>query len=254
MSNKINIEILMQIIIELFIASVLVFGLMTNRINIFVHPKFNLILYSSAIVLVIIAFFSSFQLFKPKHMNVLSRYFVIVIPLIMLLYMSGDIMAIMSTASSRDIVNQKESFVSVSPNLQQPEKRTVYAREKGKNYIEIDDEKYLKWYYDSTFNWSSYKGEKFRFLASVFKEDSQKGEFIVLGRMGMICCMADIQPCGFIYNEKGYEKLKNGEWYWVEGEIKENDKISFNHVQLPMIFNIKFEEANEPTDRFVYIQ
>lgn len=254
MYNKINLEILIQIIIEMFVAILLLIGLQSGKINLFVHPKFNIMLYFSCIILIVIAFFSVFQLFKSRHMNVLSKYFIIIIPLVMVFYMSKDIIGVMSSTTSISAIDKNNSYIPVSDQLQKSQEKTAYIKKPGEDYIEITEEQYLKWYYDSTFNWGSYKGTKFKFLCSVFKDSAQKGNFVVLGRMGMICCMADVQPCGFIYGEKGYENLKNGEWYWVEGEIRENDKHVYNYEKLPEIFNVKFEEAREPIDKFVYIQ
>lgn len=56
-------------------------SLATGRINDLVHPKFNLILGITALVLVLIAVFSIPSLFRPRHMNQLAKYFVLMIPL-----------------------------------------------------------------------------------------------------------------------------------------------------------------------------
>lgn len=250
MYNRINLEILIQIIAEVFISLLLIVNLLSGRINLFIHPKFNVILWITAVILIIISIFSVFQLFKPKHMNSISKYFVIFIPILVTMYISSDSFSYMSKSS---VGNQ--NFVSSDVfEKQAVEERTKYEKSFGKDYIDITDEMYLKWYYDSTLNWSSYKGEKFKMLCTVFKDDTQKEQFVVLGRIGMICCAADMQPCGFIFNEDGYKNLKNGQWYWVKGEIRENNKYIYNYEKLPMIYNVTLEEAREPIDKLVYIQ
>ncbi len=251
MYNKINFEILVQILIELFISAIMITTLINGNINLLVHPKFNLMLWITSIVLILMAFVSLFQLFRPKHMNVLSKYFLVIIPLIITFYISKDSIYNLGASGASSEYN----FENVNiPEVNEYKEREKYVKKPGKDYIEIDDNQYLKWYYESTLSWSNYKGTRFKILATVFKDNSQKEEFVVLGRMGMICCMADIQPCGFIYNEKGYNNLKSGEWYWVEGEIRDNEKYTYNYEQLPMIFNVKLEEARKPIDKFVYIQ
>mgnify|MGYP000265514386 FL=1 len=70
----------------------------------------------------------------------------------------------------------------------------------------------------------------------------------------MICCVADMQPCGFIYNGKGFENLKDGQWYYVTANIVENKKYTYNYEQLAQIINVSLEEARKPTDEHVYIR
>ncbi len=251
--NKINLEVLVQIIVEIFGALLLMSSLYTGKINLFVHPKFNIALWISAVFLVIIAVVSSLSLFKPRHMNILTRYFVVVIPILVSFYISSEAINKLPQPSfdvGRGVRNSIPTSVSPQLNTFKP---TEYKKKDGKSYVEIDDTMYLKWYYDSTFSWEKYKGMKFRFLGRVFKDANQKGEFVVLGRFGMVCCMADMQPCGFIYKGPKKNQLKNGQWYWITGEIKENKKIAYNYEKLPMIDGVSFEEAREPTDQYVYI-
>nr|WP_297395176.1 TIGR03943 family protein [uncultured Peptostreptococcus sp.] len=250
MFNKLNFQVLIELLIELFAAVALAVNLYTGRINSFVHPKFNLILIFSVVVLLVMAGISSMSLFRPRHMNMLARYFVIFIPIMVMFYINTDSFSSIGDTGSSD---QVLSGPPPSQNLQVV-KETVYKREAGKSYIDIDDDMYLKWYYDCTFAWDRYKDDQFKFLARVFKDPSQKNQFVVLGRMGMICCMADMQPCGFIYNGKGYDKLKDGQWYYVTGSIAENKKYTYNYEQLPQVTNISLKEARRPTDEYVYIK
>lgn len=155
---------------------------------------------------------------------------------------------------SRSVISITTSDIPAPSQNISPIKETVYKREAGKAYIDINDDIYLKWYYDCTFSWDKYKDDKFKFLARVFKDPSQKDQFVVLGRMGMICCVADMQPCGFIYNGKGFENLKDGQWYYVTANIVENKKYTYNYEQLAQIINVSLEEARKPTDEHVYIR
>lgn len=257
--NRINLEILVQILIELFLSALILVGLQNGRLNLFVHPKFNTILAISAVILIAIAVFSVSKLFKPRHMNNLCRYFIVIIPLMMVFYMSKDlVVAMLSTSQSSSVIKteSKAGSTSVSSGINRTEKikRTVYKKERGKDYIDITDVKYMKWYYDSILDWKKYKGTKFRLLCCVLDDKQNNGDFAVIGRMGMLCCMADLQTCGFIYEDKDMHNLKRGQWYIVEGEIKENNYREYNYERLPIIFNVKFTKADEPKDKFVYIQ
>ena len=184
-------------------------------------------------------------------MNVLGKYFVIFIPIVLMFYINTDALGTLTNTNSS---SQISSDIPAPTQNISPIKETVYKREAGKAYIDINDDMYLKWYYDCTFSWGKYKDDKFKFLARVFKDPSQKNQFVVLGRMGMICCVADMQPCGFIYNGKGFENLKDGQWYYVTGNIIENKKYTYNYEQLAQIINVSLKEARKPTDEYVYIR
>ena len=251
MYNKLNYEVLIQVLIELFIAILITVSLINGRINDLVHPKFNIILGITSIVLILIAVLSMPSLFRPKHMNILSRYFVLIVPLVMAFYINKDAFVVRGQIGDNTSTNINQ--IKPDYNVKEFEK-TVYKKEPGKDYIEIDDSKYLKWYYDSGLEWDNYKDVKFKILVRVFKDPSQNGKFVVLGRMGMVCCMADMQPCGFIYFDKGYEKLIDNEWYWVTGNIKSNKTFTYNYAELAQISNVKFEKTRQPTDQYVYIR
>lgn len=86
--SKINFEVLIQILIELFMALAIITALITKKINILVHPKFNSFLWISAFILIMMASFSFFNLFKARHMNIFSKYFLMMVPLLLCMLVS----------------------------------------------------------------------------------------------------------------------------------------------------------------------
>ncbi len=198
-------------------------------------------------------------------MNIFSKYFLMMIPLLLCMVVSVKNSELNnmekyydSTANgvsdSKSIISKDKPSSSLDiESFDSDGDKNKYRRSLGVDYVEIDDKKYLKWYYDMTYKWNDFEGERFRFLATVFKPENGN-QYVVLGRLGMVCCMADLQPCGFIYNGKGYESLRKGEWYWVTAKIKENKKYTYNYEKLPMAYDIKIEKARKPTDEYVYIQ
>ena len=59
MFNKLNFQVLIEILIEFFTSLILAINLYTGRINNFVHPKFNIILWFSVLVLIIMVAISA---------------------------------------------------------------------------------------------------------------------------------------------------------------------------------------------------
>lgn len=265
MFSRLNFEVLIQIIIEVFFALAISLGLITGKINLIVHPKFNVFLWISVVFLIAMAIFSAFNLFKAKHMNIFTKYFMLLIPLLLCMVISikdlnnaGTVYTAGISGGVNNGISDSKAVLNNPPpsntlSIQKMESdKEKYRKKKGEDYIDIDDQTFLKWYYEMTFKWDDFEGEKFKFLATVFKPDNNS-DFVVLGRLGMVCCMADMQPCGFIYNGKGYKDLKNGQWIWVTGKIKQNKKYTYNYEQLPMIYDIQTEKARKPIDEYVYI-
>lgn len=254
MFNRINIDLLFQIAIELIIAILLILGLSSGNINLLIHPKFNILLWISSFLLILMAVFSISRLLRPRHMNILSKYFIVLTPILVCSILP---MKNIKNDSSLNYQYSATNTLTSGENMLIPFKegkdlKKIYKEEFGKDYINITNDMYLKWYYEITFNWKDFDGSNFKFLARVFKP-KDNNEFIVLGRFGMICCMADLQPCGFIYAGNDIDKLKDGQWYYVTAKIKENNKYSFNYEKMPLAYDIKLEKAIKPIDEYVYI-
>lgn len=256
MHKKINIEILVQVVLEFFISLILAINLLSGRINTYIHPKFNILIWVSSIILMILAGYSSRSIYRSRHMCFLNKYIPFIIPLILLIYVKGDINPSYMQINTQ--VKGKLNDEGYNDNIEDfsvKSESTVYKRAFGKNYIEIDDDSYLKWYYDSCLVWEKYEGERFKILVKVFKKGTGTDQYVVLGRLGMICCIADLRPCGFIYMDEGFRDLKDGSWYYITGKIKNNEKnYSFNGEKLPIIFDVEFEKAIKPANEYVYIR
>lgn len=254
MLNRINIEVLFQIIIEISISVLLIIGLISGRIHLLIHPKFDIILWMSSIVLLLMAIFSIKRLKMARHMNIITKYTVLVIPIFLVITTP---VASLKEDSSLTYSNITDNKLTTTPPLlkkiqNENNLRRLYKEDFGRDYINITDDRYLKWYYDMTFSWEKFDGSKFKFLGRVFKPKKDEG-FIVFGRYGMICCMADMQPCGFVYNGKNYKNFEDGQWYYITGKIRENNRYTFNYEKMPLIYDVTFEKANKPLDEYVYI-
>lgn len=267
MLKKINLEYIIQSTISLIISLSLANVLMDGRINRFVHPKFNWMLWISVAIFLMISAISLLGVRKPRHMVRIHRYvfFVFAFSVIVAAFNGGigqvysnenilsqttsldsDSNAIKDISNLRDSDNQDEKK---SSNKSSNQKESQLK--KGSTII-IDDQMYLRWYTGIYYDADQYKGVKFKILARVFKDDNMK-KYVILGRLGMLCCMADLQSSGFIYDGEEMKNLKDGEWYYVTGEVIQNDKISHNHEFLPQMKNVEFEKANRPADEFVYL-
>ena len=129
MFNKLNFQVLIEILIEFFTSLILAINLYTGRINNFVHPKFNIILWFSVLVLIIMVAISAMSLFRPRHMNVLGKYFVIFIPIVLMFYINTDALGTLTNTNSS---SQISSDIPAPTQNISPIKETVYKRAAGK--------------------------------------------------------------------------------------------------------------------------
>lgn len=276
MLKKLNLEYIIQSIISLIISLSLAKVLMDGSINRFVHPKFNWMLWLSAVIFLLISAISLLGVKKPRHMVRIHRYvfFVFAFSVIVAAFNGG----IGQVYSNENLLSSTTVLDSDSNNLNSNAikdisklKNSGVSKEAGDSFLSdstnseekvsnlkkgttvmIDDQMYLRWYTGIYYDADKYQGVKFKMLARIFKDDNMKN-YVILGRLGMLCCMADLQSSGFIYNETQMNNLKDGEWYYVTGEVIQNDKISYNHEFLPQMKNVEFERANKPADEFVYL-
>ena len=157
MFSRLNFEVLIQIIIEVFFALAIAMGLVTGKINLIVHPKFNVFLWMSVVFLAAMAVFSGFSLFRARHMNVFSKYFMLLIPLLLCMVISVKNLSTAGTTYTAGIVGGSNNGVAVSGgnlnnpppsntlNIQKMENdREKYRKKKGQDYIDIDDDTFLK--------------------------------------------------------------------------------------------------------------
>ncbi|WAW14874.1 TIGR03943 family putative permease subunit [Peptostreptococcus equinus] len=252
MFKRINLEMLIQGLIELSLAIAILFAIESKKINSFVHPKFNGLLLISSIFLIFLSYMSFKSMEKAKHINNIATYFVLAIPLICTFYINDNAFKFSQNIENTSIkISTKNNNKNV--DIQKTNKK-LYVAKDGKDYIDVNDDMYVKWYYETVFNLEPYKDVEFKFLVRVFKDSSQNEKFIVLGRLGMVCCMADLQPCGFIYKDSGFEKLQNNQWYLVKGKIKDNHDITYNLETLPIMYDVEFERVKKPKDEYVYLR
>lgn len=233
MSDKINFEVLIQVVIEFMVSILGIIGVQSGKINIFVSPRFNLPILLSSVVLLLMAAISLRNIFKVRHVYLMKRYMILMTPLMVLMVLPV-----------REMADVKVDFSDIKFTKVSQE----YKIEKNKEGpVEIDDMDYLRWYFEVSSHPTEYKDDSFKFVGRVFKSDGMT----VVGRMGMLCCMADLQVCGFIYD--GQTKLEEGKWYVFEGKVKEADQEKFGIVYMPEIYDIKIKETKEPSEAYVYL-
>lgn len=266
MKRKLNLEVLIQLIILLGLAILLLFALITGRIQNYVHPRLNGYLWFSVAALLAIAFFYLPNLFKPKHRIHLMRCWILVFPMLTALLIptgtvqsksitfggqTAPVTSASPSSSQKGIVipDSTSSQDDIGINYSSTPSAKVDPKEDANGVTHITDDQFADWYMKINQNMSSYVGKTFCFKGQVFRATSfAKNEFVPV-RYAMVCCAADLQPCGILSRSNEAQKWKDKDWVWVTG------KISIEKYQgqtMPVCTVTKIEKADPAKEEYIY--
>lgn len=283
MKRKINLEILIEIIILFTIANILFFCVVFDKAKYYVHPRLNIYIIFSAFFLLVLGSFMMPSLFKPKHSVNYSKYIIIVIPIITAFTIPMGISnnnSVDFLKNSANVYNQ--NFNSTKPNISNSNQDTNIevssqnqqssAVNSGSNYDQayyndnikeksinvdsngsmvIDDDDYMKWYLDINKNASKYEGKVIQFKGQVLRIKEFKNNEFVPARKAMVCCAADLQPCGFLCRYKSASNFSDNEWVLVTAKIHVE---KYDGEIMPIIYADKVSKTQAPKSEYVYFK
>lgn len=288
MKRKINIEVLIEVIILFSISNILFLSLITGKVKYYVHPRLNIYIWFSASTLLIIGIFMIPSLFKPKHSIKFSTYIIIGLPILTAFFIpsntvSNNSIELGNNISSTTIANKSENITSKqnandeSTSIRDNEYNTnteknndtnnngnsynntqkdsndeseiVSNSEENKDVIDINDGDYLRWYTDINKNVNQYAGKTIKFKGQVLRIKQFKKNEFVPARKAMVCCAADLQPCGFLCRFKDAEKFKNNEWVLVTAIIQVE---KYDGETMPVIYAKSVVKTEAPKNEYVY--
>jgi TIGR03943 family protein len=127
---------------------------------------------------------------------------------------------------------------------------TTYAPQADKNgIINVADNDYVQWYMDVNSNPEKYENKTIRVKGQVLHmDDFAKDEFVPV-RMNMVCCVADLEPIGFLCKYKDAQKWADNTWVYVTAKI---DIGEYNGEKMPMLYADDVTKAEKPKEEYVY--
>lgn len=260
MKRKLNFEVFLQLFALLGLAVLLLFALLTGKVQDYVHPRLNGYLWFSVAALLLICFFLLPGLFKPKHNASKARYFLIMFPMITALLLPTGVVqskAITLGGLTSPTGLTAQSKGTVIPDTTAPKddigidtsSQSSAPTEDSSGVTTITDEQFADWYTNLNKDMYQYEGKTFRFKGQVFRMSGfAQNEFVPV-RYSMVCCAADLQPCGVLSRSDDAKTLKNDDWVWVTGKLKIE---KFNGQTMPVCYVTKLEKAEKPKEQYVY--
>ncbi|SFK99804.1 TIGR03943 family protein [Paenibacillus sp. 1_12] len=143
------------------------------------------------------------------------------------------------------------------PSLKQLFKANVYDQDYARlgifiykqPLIEMKDEWFIEKLRALNTFADNFQNKEISIKGFVYREAGLPGNQIIVGRMGMTHCIADISPYGIIAEAPDSNTLANDSWVTVTGKV---GKTQYNGQTVIKIMVEKVEAAAEPSVPYVY--
>lgn len=277
MKRRGNAELLFQVVICFVLSALFVYALISGKASAYVHPRLYGFLWFSAVALFVIAVFMLRFAFTPKHNARPLKNFLLIVPMITAVIIpvgAVQSQAIsfgtsigkaqntssfeQSSTSSQDkgvvipnsIASQDDVGIDIPSSASPSSSSSSTAPQEDKNGVmTISDEQFAKWYTDINENMKKYEGKTLKMKGQVFRMSTFAKNEIVPARYAMVCCAADLQPCGILCRSDAVSQYKENDWVWVTGKIKIEN---YQKQTMPICYVTKIEKADKAKDDYIY--
>lgn len=280
--RKINFDTFIQTIILCSTIFLLVLGLKSGRINKYVHPRYNISIWLSVIVLLFFVVSLYVEKRKGRHNISYQRYLLYLIPLVLAFAFqpsaNGNTNVVLADSSSTETVEanvqneqsdseetpdinndkyledtQSQIEEEVSSMNQQDstmtDKSEAYQTNEVDGYYVIEDEVFADWFMDIYDHVDDFVGENYQYVAQVYSmEGLEKNQFLA-GREFMVCCAADLVGYGLICESDIRSDLKENQWIIVKATVSKGE---YEGSEVPMLINTEIKTTKAPDDEYIY--
>ena len=286
--KKINRDAISQIIILGVTIFLILYGLVSKTMNKYVHPRFNIGLWLSVLVLLIFLISIMRDNTQGRHNSSYQRYLIYLLPLVVALLfkpvaISNTEMVLADRLSSEDKKESKEreqmgqdeaNYSNVDEYLratneqqenqdssgqQETSKQQdggkaadasdIYQAKEAGGYYIIGDDEFADWFMDLYEHTDDFIGEKYQFLAQVFTMDDLSENQFLAGRNFMVCCAADLVGYGLICESDIRKELQENQWIIVKATISE---CEYEENEVPMLVDTEIEATEAPKVEYIY--
>ena len=264
MKQRINSEILLEAVICFLLSVLLFYALISGKAANYVHPRINGYLWFAAVALLIISIMLLPAAFTPKHNAKPGKYLLYFVPILFVILIPagtvqskaiafGNAPAVGAKVNSAGTSSQNKAAVipdnASSENIEAKSSAPSLPEEDSGGVITVQDEQFAKWYQDINQNMNKYNGKTLKFKGQVFRMKGFAKNEMVPARYAMVCCTADLQPCGVLCRGNEVSQYKEDEWIWVTGKIKIE---KYEGQTMPVCYVTKIEQAEKAKDDYIY--
>lgn len=209
-------------IVSISYSLLILYELITNKINNFLTPQLQIYLKISVLPLFIIGIV---LILKNKDKFKISS-LILLLPFIMILFVGDGILT--SSFASNRMTNFKINKEEVKDNKEKEEikeETKIEDIDMSNIDVEVIDSNYtvLANYITFEEKSSNFNGQTIKLRGFVVKNvDYIEEGYFAIGKYEITCCAADAGFVGFI-GEYDTSKLKENSWYEIEGVIEKNN-------------------------------
>jgi G3E family GTPase len=118
--------------------------------------------------------------------------------------------------------------------------------------VEIPPEDYGIWFVDAMDHPEKYNDKTVKFKGRVMKPRGVLKNYFVPGRTAMTCCAEDTTFLGFVCQEKGPSRVKNGQWVEVTAKAKVEKRREYGGSPGIVLYADKVEPCEPLQEEMVY--
>ena len=118
--------------------------------------------------------------------------------------------------------------------------------------VEIPPEDYGIWYVDAIDHPEKYQDKILKFKGRVMKPHGIMKNYFVPGRTAMTCCANDTTFLGFICQEKGGSRVKNGQWVEITAKANVETRREYRGEPGIVLYPEKIKNCEPLQDEMVY--
>ena len=118
--------------------------------------------------------------------------------------------------------------------------------------VEIPPEDYGIWFVDAMDHPEKYNDKTVKFKGRVMKPRGVLKNYFVPGRTAMTCCAEDTTFLGFVCQEKGPSRVKNGQWVEVTAKARVEKRREYGGSPGIVLYADKVEPCEPLQEEMVY--
>lgn len=258
MMDYVHFQALTQAIFLAFLSILCLFLLVTRQYQLFLHPRYEGVLWCSLPLLLLACWKEIEQVRKPlffKNYRFLPTFlFPCVLLFLSLPFPFQNQVGL--TPYTETIVDksglalEENTALASSPWLisQDP----VETLPKVSGSIRITTKDYAAWLSKVLSEPSTYVGKQFTFLARINESVYAKEDYFLLGRPVMLCCAADSQNLGLFARLPEALKAEKGQWYYITAKVVQGQGTTTTQGESVVLEVLQYSKSKTPASTFAF--
>lgn len=235
--NKLNKDVLIKSLILMGFILLYLFILAKDKLKLYVHPSYTLIIISTIILLLIILVFVISDLFTINiHKVYYKNYLVFILTLIIII--TSQVCSFKNLSYDNNIIIHSKPYSNHNINNLTFEDNIIQI---NKNNFVYSLDEILTYPYN-------YEGMNIKITGFIYKDKNLTDDQFIIARYMMVCCASNMQIAGIKCESNTLINYPEYTWVEVTGTIHTKEIPNIDTIILTE--NIK--EVNNPDTSYVY--